>query len=176
MDTGISSPVVVAKILKPHGLSGEVVLESFTDVKGRLENTRCFLLLDGDNVVRHLQVRSRRFFNGRHVLAFDGVDSRQNAEALRNLDLAVPGEELGKLDPERFFVHQLIGMSVLLKDGTNIGTIQNVIHTKGGDILEVGDHGEKLIPFAAKICVEVDPEKRRITIDPPEGLLQLNAD
>jgi 16S rRNA processing protein RimM len=176
MDTEIYSPVVVAKIAKPHGLRGEVVLESFTDGNGRLENTRCFLLLDGGKVVRRLQVRSHRFFNGRHVLAFDGFDSRNAAETLRNLELGIPNEELGKLDPERFFVHELIGMSVLLKDGTNIGTIQNVIHTKGGDILEVGDHGEKLIPFAAKICVEVDPEKRRITIDPPEGLLQLNAD
>jgi len=176
MDTGLSSPVVVAKIVKPHGLSGEVVLESYTDVEGRLENTRCFLLLDNGNLVRRLQVRSHRFFNGRHALSFDGVDSRQDAEALRNLELGVPEAELGKLDPERFFVHDLIGMSVLLKDGTNIGTIQNVIHTRGGDILEVGDHGEKLIPFADKICVEVDPEKRRITIDPPEGLLQLNAD
>ena len=176
MDTRISSPVVVAKIVKPHGLSGEVVLESFTDVKGRLSNTPCFLLLDDSKVVRRLEVKSHRFFNGRHVLAFEGVDSRQDAEALRDLELGVPGEELGKLEPERFFVHDLIGMSVLLKNGTNVGTIHNVIHTKGGDILEVGDHGEKLIPFAAEICVEVDPEKRRITIDPPEGLLQLNAD
>lgn len=176
METGTSSPVVVAKIVKPHGLKGEVVLESFTDVEGRLESTRCFLLLDNGHSIRRVQVRSHRFFNGRHVLAFEGVDSRDGAEALRNLELGVPGEGLGKLAPERFFLHELIGMSVLLKDGTNVGTVKNVMHTKGGDILEVGDRGEMLIPFAAKICVEVDPEKRRITIDPPEGLLQLNAD
>jgi len=176
MSTGISSPIIVAKIVKPHALGGEVVLESFTDVEGRLESTPRFLLLDRGKTVRYLQVRSHRFFNGRHVLAFAGVNSRQDAEALRNLELAVEEKELGQLDPDRYFIHELIGMRVLLKDGTPVGVIQNVIHTKGVDVLEVGDHGQILIPFVAKICVEVDPERRQITIDPPEGLLQLNAD
>jgi ribosomal 30S subunit maturation factor RimM len=66
-------------------------------------------------------------------------------------------------------------MKVQLQDGKLIGTVRNVCKTGGVDLLEVGERGEMLIPFTSEICVEVDAEKRVITIFPPEGLLGLNA-
>lgn len=169
-----SMPVVVARIAKPHGIHGEVVLDSFTDVKGRLEETDTFLLMNQGVVVRKLQVESRRFFGGRHVVHFSGVPDRTEAEKLRGMELAVPEDEIGNLPEDQYFVHDLVGMMVRLKDGREIGLVTKVIRTGGVDLLEVGERGEILIPFAEAICVEVDPETRQITVDPPEGLLQLN--
>lgn len=169
-----ASPVVVARIAKPHGIRGEVVLDSFSDVEGRLEGTRAFLLMHGGKVIRTLEVESRRFFGGRHVLRFSGVPDRTEAEKLRGMDLAVPDDEIGTLPSDQYFVHDLIGMSVRLKDGREIGTVQDIVRTGGVDLLAVGQHGEILIPFAESICVEVNRELRQITVDPPEGLLQLN--
>lgn len=174
MVTEDAAPVVVARIAKAHGIRGEVVLDSFSDVEGRLEETGTFLLMHRGNVLRTLVVKSRRFFGGRHVVQFADVPDRTEAEKLRGMDLAVPGDKIGTLPPDQYFVHDLIGMTVRLKDGREIGTVKDVVRTGGVDLLEVGGRKDVLIPFAESICVEVDPERRQITVDPPEGLLQLN--
>lgn len=168
-------PVLVARIVKPHGLRGEVVLESLTDVEGRLETTRAFLLVKDGIPTRELRVESRRFFGGRHVLRFQGIETLTEAEKIRGMTLAVPESEIGPLPENQYFIHQLIGMKVKLKDGRELGTVRKVIVTGGVDVLEIGDRGEHLVPFASDICVEVNLEEKRLTIDPPEGLLHFDA-
>jgi 16S rRNA processing protein RimM len=175
MNALTSSPVAVAKIVKAHGLRGEVVLELLSDVDGRMEETVDFLLIDKENIVRELHVESQRILSGRYAVKFDGIDDRTAAEQLRGKYLAIPEEEIGSLSADQFFIHDLMGMRVQLKDGKVVGTVRNVLKTGGGDLLEVGEQGEILIPFTTEICVDVSLEDRIITIDPPEGLLQLNA-
>ena len=175
MLTRVSSPVVVARIVKAHGICGEVALESFTDVAGRLENTPVFLLMNGGKLIGEVRVVSRRFFNNRHVLRFEGISTRTEAEALRGKQLAIPEEDLGSLPKDQYFIHQLIGMTVRLVSGESVGIVKNVMKTGGTDLLVVGEEEEILIPFAAGICVEVNAERKQITIDPPDGLLRLNA-
>jgi 16S rRNA processing protein RimM len=175
MQAQTSSSVVVAKIVKAHGIAGEVVLQSFTDVIGRLETTKEFQVWRNEDFVRKVRVETRRFFNGRHVMKFEGINTRTEAEALRGTDLAIPEEELGSLPADQFFIHELIGMTVRLITGTVVGLVKNVMKTGGVDLLEVGEKGELLIPFTEEICIQVDAARREITIDPPEGLLQLNA-
>jgi 16S rRNA processing protein RimM len=169
MKAGITSPVLVARIVKPHGIHGEVVLESWTDVEGRLEKTSAFLLIDHGKIIREVKVESRRFIMGRPVFKFVGVTSRTDAEMLRNFELGIPEEKIGKLPPGRFFVFQLLGMDAVLADGQVVGKIQNVVHTGGGDLLELDNGG--LIPFNDAICPDVDLGEKRILIDPPEGLI-----
>jgi 16S rRNA processing protein RimM len=169
MKTDTASPVLVAKIIKPHGIHGEVVLESWTDVEGRLENTPAFLLMDHGELLREVTVESRRFIMGRPVFKFEGVSNRSEAELLRNLELAIPENQLGKLPPNQFFVFHLVGMKVVMKDGREAGIVKNVLHTGGGDLLEL-ENGE-LVPFVDEICLDVDLEKRQIVIDPPSGLI-----
>jgi 16S rRNA processing protein RimM len=107
---------------------------------------------------------------GRPVFKFHEVSNRTEAEKLRNLELAIPEEELGELPPNQYFVFQLIGAEVLLKDGRKVGLVHDVIHTGGGDLLELSDGS--LIPFVDEICSDVDLTQGRIIIDPPEGLLK----
>lgn len=167
--------VVVARILKPHGLRGEVVLESFTDVKGRIETTPAFLLIERGVPLRELRVESRRFFRGRHVLRFQGIETLTEAEKIRGMELAVPESEIGALPQDHYFLHQLVGLKARLKDGRELGVVKRVIITGGVDVLEIGERGEHLVPFTAEICVEVNIREKCLTIDPPEGLLHLNA-
>lgn len=174
----ISSPspyIIVARIIKPHGIHGEVVLESFTDVEGRIENTDRYQLLKDGTLIRELEVETRRFFRNRHVLKFLGISTRTEAESLRNLELGIPEHQIGTLSPEHYFVHVLVGCTVRLRDGRELGSVGNIMKTGGVDILEVGEDGKYLIPFTSAICVDVDLEGRTITVDPPEGLLKLNA-
>jgi 16S rRNA processing protein RimM len=169
MKLDTASPVLVAKIIKPHGIHGEVVLDSWTDVEGRLENTPAFLLLDHGTVLKEVTVESRRFIMGRPVFKFQGVSNRNEAELLRNLELGIPEDQLGELPPNQFFVFQLVGLRVLLKDGREAGTVKDVLHTAGGDLLEL-ESGD-LVPFVDEICLDVDLQKGQIVIDPPSGLI-----
>jgi 16S rRNA processing protein RimM len=164
-----ASPVLVARIIKPHGLLGEVVLESWTDVEGRLEETPAFLLMDNKRIIREVRVESRRMIMGRHVIKFVDVNTRNDAEALRNLMLGIPEDQIGELPPGQFFIFQLIGVEVLLHNGQVVGKVKDVVHTGGGDLLEL-ESGE-LIPFNDEIVPEVDLGKKRIVINPPEGLI-----
>ena len=169
MKAGTASHILIARIVKPHGIHGEVVLESWTDVEGRLEKTSAFLLMDHGKIIREVRVESRRFIMGRPVFKFAGVSSRNDAEMLRNLELGIPEEQIGKLPPGQFFVFHLVGLQVVLRDGFEVGRVKDIMHTGGGDLLEL-DNGS-LIPFNDEICPEVDLEKKRIVIEPPEGLI-----
>jgi 16S rRNA processing protein RimM len=175
MDVLNDSLVIVARIVKPHGIRGEVILESLTDVEGRLDDSKKFILLKDGLALRELHVESGRFFNGRYALKFREITSLTEAELLRGNALAIPEDQLGALPEGKYFIYQLIGMMVRLKDGRDVGRVRNVMKTAGVDILEVGEKGEIMIPFASNICVEINPDLKLITIDPPEGLLQLNA-
>lgn len=172
MKPEIASPVLVAKIIKPHGIHGEVVLESWTDVEGRLENRPAFLLIDRGKVLREIAVESRRFIMGRPVFKFAGVSNRTDAELLRNLELGIPEEELGELPPNQYFIFQLIGLNVILPDGEAVGKVENVLATDGGDILEL-DNGS-MVPFVDEICLEVDLKGGQILINPPAGLISIS--
>ncbi len=170
MKTDTASPVLVAKITKPHGIHGEVVLESWTDVEGRLENTPAFLLLDHGKVLKEVTVESRRFIMGRPVFKFEGVSTRTEAELLRNRELGIPEDQLGQLPPNQFFIFHLVGMRIVLKDGREVSTVKDVLHTEGGDLLEL-ENGD-LVPFVDEICLDVDRQTGRIVIDPPSGLIR----
>jgi 16S rRNA processing protein RimM len=176
METTSPTPVMVARILRAHALHGEVVLESLTDVEGRLDNTNVFLLLNKDQQsVGKLEVETRRFIQDKYVIKFAGISDRTSAEGLKGMTLAIDAEEIGELPPDTFFVHDLVGMKVRLQDGTEVGEVFGILKTGGVDLLEVGQKGQILIPFTDEICKIVDPQHKVITIDPPEGLLQLNA-
>ncbi len=109
------------------------------------------------------------------LIAFEGVGSREAAEELRNTELLVPIADLPALeDPDSFYDHQLVGLTVQLPDGSPVGTVAAVRH-EGTDLLVVDlpDGDEALIPFVAAIVPTVDVAAGRLVIDPPEGLLEL---
>jgi len=87
----------------------------------------------------------------------------------------VPESEASPLEEGEFFEHQLAGLEVVNKQGVKVGEVTAMIKTGGADVLVVQgvDGKEHLVPFADEICSEVDLNARRITIDPPRGLLEL---
>jgi ribosomal 30S subunit maturation factor RimM len=60
-------------------------------------------------------------------------------------------------------------------NGEFVGHVRSVLKTGGVDLLEIGENGEILVPFAAEICIDINLKEKEITIQPPEGLLQVNA-
>jgi 16S rRNA processing protein RimM len=121
-----------------------------------------------------LTVATSKWHSGRFVVHFAGIEDRNAAEALRGqtLTIDVDPTELPE-DPDEFYDHQLVGLTVALEDGSVIGVIGEVIHLPSQDLLSVKREGdtEVLIPFVMEFVPEIDLETKTVTITPPPGLL-----
>lgn len=172
--------LVVGRIAKAHGISGELVVEVRTDDpearfavgnRLRLKNSRTA----GE---RDAVVASVRPHGGRLLVRLDGVADRDAAEALRGGLFLVDSADLPAIDdPDEFYDHQLEGLAVRTVDGQSLGTVVEVLHTPGGELLSVrAESGaEVLVPFVAEIVTSVSLADRIVQVDPPEGLLDLES-
>jgi 16S rRNA processing protein RimM len=167
--------VVVGRIARPHGLQGLVIVNPETDfVEERFTVGSTFATRSAAGE-ESLTVSSVRVQGGRPVVGFEGFARIEDVERLAGLELRVPEDSLQPLEPGSFYHHQLVGCVVELIDGTAVGEVERVDGGIGGSRLVIaGPAGEVLVPLASAICVEIDVGARRIRIDPPEGLLDLN--
>ena len=166
---------LVGRIARPHGLRGQVVINPETDfVEERFaEGAALWTRSAAGN--EQLRVASLRVQNGRPVVAFEGFTRIEDVERLAGLELRVPEETLQPLQPGSYYEHQLVGCVVETAAGNIVGTVAAVEGGAGATRLVMnGPRGEILIPLALDICVEIDVVNKRIRIDPPDGLLELN--
>ena len=167
--------VVVAEILRPRGLRGELVARSLTDVAGRFEqlgeaNVR---LKDGTDLP--VAVENAWPHKGDWVLKLAGVDSLNDAERFRGSDLWVRFENRGQLGAGEFFRSDLIGCRVLdAATGGEVGTVEGwQQHGGATPLMEVrSESATRLIPFVASNC-RVDLDSRVVAMELPQGLLEL---
>ena len=158
---------------RPHGIRGEVSVEVRTDdPEGRLAPGTT---LRTDPVAAGpLTIETGRVHSGRLLLGFEGYPDRSAVERLRGVLLVAdidPDERPD--DPEEFYDHQLAGLTVRTVDGEDVGSVREVLHLPGQDVLAVSraDGSEVLVPFVHAIVPDVDLAARRLLVDPPPGLL-----
>jgi 16S rRNA processing protein RimM len=167
--------VVVGRVAKAHGISGELAVDVRTDspeTRFALGSALTAKLRDGTS--RTLTVAAARNHSGRLLVRFEEVLTRDVAETLRGTVLLGRTEDLPPTeDPDEFYDHELEGLTAELTDGTRIGTVLEIVHGPGGELLVVKREGgeETLVPFVREIVPTVDIAGRRVVLDPPEGLL-----
>lgn len=114
---------------------------------------------------------SRPHKRDRLLVKFEGIDSRDQAEKLRGPLYAPPGEAR-ELEPDEYWPRDLIGCEVVDQEGRRLGQVGAVVPSVGQDLLEViTPTGPGLVPLVKPIVTAVDLDGRRITVDPPAGLL-----
>ena len=167
--------VLVGRVARPHGLRGQVIVSPETDFVAERFRTGAVLWTRANRGEEALTVGSARIQNGRPVIGFEGFTSIEDAERLGGCELRVPEDALQPLVDGAYYLHDLVGCVVETMAGQRIGEVQRVDGGAGASVLSVaGVRGEVLVPFAADICMEIDIAMRRIRIDPPDGLLELN--
>jgi 16S rRNA processing protein RimM len=167
---------LVGRIARPHGLRGHVIVNPETDfVEQRFRAGAVLWTRSQAGSEEQLTVSAARVQKGRPVIQFEGFSRIEDVERLAGLELRVPEEALQPLDAGQYYEHQLIGCVVTTLSGSTIGQVSRIEGGSGGSRLVVeGSRGEILIPLAVEICVEIDVGAKRIRVDPPEGLLELN--
>jgi 16S rRNA processing protein RimM len=167
--------VLVGRVARPHGIRGQVVVNPETDFVEERFAPGATLWTRIDHGDERLVVSTMRVQNGRPIVAFEGLERIDDVTRLAGAELRVPEDALQQLEKGTFYQFQLIGCAVETTSGQHVGDVARVEGGSGGSLLVIdGPRGEILIPLAVDICVDIDVEARRIRIDPPPGLLELN--
>ena len=167
--------IVIARIVKARGIRGEVSCVIQTDFPERFSTLESVTVWLPDGSRPKLRVEDCWFHNDRVILKFENYDSMTAAQELTGGRLVISDTNPDLLEDGQFFEHQVVGSDVVTSDGQLIGRVKSVMRTGGTDVLVLAtDEGpERMIPFADEICTDVDVSAKRITVDPPKGLLDL---
>jgi 16S rRNA processing protein RimM len=164
--------VAIGRVVKPQGRKGEVLTESFTDRPDRFPSLRRAFVPGPGDEAREVRVTSCWPHKGRFVLKIEGVDSIDDAERYRGLELRIAEEELASLPEGSYYHHQLRGLRVDDPSGTPLGLVTDLMETGGGATILVvcGPRGELLIPLADAFVKQIDVAGGRLVAEPPEFL------
>jgi 16S rRNA processing protein RimM len=163
--------VCVAHIGAAHGLKGEVRLYSFTEEPEAFARYGPLQTADG---ARRFDIEKLRAAKDHFIAKLSGIDDRNAAEALRDVELYVPRTRLPEPeDAETFYHADLIGLSVVGRTGEALGSVVALHNFGAGDLLEIAlkDGSTVLLPFTETAVPIVDVAGGRIVVAPPEGLL-----
>jgi 16S rRNA processing protein RimM len=171
--------ILVGVVARTHGNRGEVVVNAETDFpEERFREGAQLMSRRKDGSPATMEVATMRMHQGRPVILFKGVASMNDAELLAGMELRVAEDarDADRLEPGAYYHRDLIGCDVVTESGESIGQVTAVDDGHGQTRLVVRSRrNEVLIPLADDICT-VDIAAKRITVRPPEGLLEVNGE
>lgn len=171
--------LTVGRVVKAHGISGEVVVDIRTDdPELRFAPGATLRARKSGAPQRDYLVELARPHGARLLVRLAGVHDRDGADALRGSVFVVDSADLPPItEPGTYYDHQLEGLAVRGTAGEPVGTVTEVLHTAAGELLAIKriDGRELLVPFVAAFVPSVSLTERAVVIDPPEGLLDLEG-
>ncbi len=162
----------MGRVVRPHGIRGEAVIEILTDFPERVRPGRMLAARSPSGALEEVRIASVRPLATRLLVRFEDFDGPEEVGRLRGFDLcAIPGDEPER--PQGFIFHyEAAGLSAVAADGRALGTVRDLVEVAGRPLLVlVTPRGVREVPFSRPIVVSVDLAARRIVLDPPAGLL-----
>lgn len=167
--------IPVGGVAKPHGIRGEFCIKSYADSPSLFSGETTLYLQDGNKPPKPITVRSHREHKGLVLLTCQGVDDRDKADALRGFAVLIREDDLPEPGEGEHYIHDMLGCRVQLENGTDIGVLETFYENAEQDtwVIITDDAKEILLPAVPEFVLDVDLDSEVITIDPPEGLLDL---
>ncbi|MCJ2166148.1 16S rRNA processing protein RimM [Pseudodesulfovibrio sp. S3] len=167
--------IPVGGVVKPHGIRGELCIKSYADSPSLFGAVDPLYLRDGDKPPRPVSATAWREHKGLVLLTLKGVTDRDQAEALRGLEVLIREEDLPELEGDEHYFYQMIGCRVVLPDQTEVGELKGYYETGEQDtwVIVNSEGAEILLPAVPEFVLDVDLDTETIVIEPPEGLLDL---
>ncbi|CAH2713275.1 Ribosome maturation factor RimM [Neobacillus rhizosphaerae] len=165
----------VGKIVNTQGIKGEVRVISKTDFpeKRYKVGNVLYLFMPNSNTPIELTVKSHRTHKNFEILSFEGFHNINEVEKFRDGIIKVPESQLGVLEDDEFYYHEIIGCLVSTTEEEEIGKVTEILSPGANDVWVVKgkDGKEVLIPYIHDVVKKVDVKEKTIIIDPMEGLL-----
>ena len=166
--------VAVGAIVGAFGIRGDLKIQPLTDFPERFERTATLYL--GDARTPH-KVESARLHKRLVVTHLSGIDTANDAERLRGVEVYIPESELAPLPEDSYYLHDLIGLRVEHVNGTPVGAIEDVVGTAGNDLflIRTPAGAEVLLPAVKEFVKAVDLAQGVVRVAPIPGLFDDNA-
>ena len=164
----------VGKIVNTHSLKGEVKVISSTDFEEqRFEKGTELLITRGNQVVKEVTVESYRTHKNNLLVKFVGIDSIEEAEKIKNLQIKIDSDNIGELEENEFYFHEIIGCEVFDENGKSLGEISEILTPGANDVWVIKSQNGKeiLIPYIEDVVKKIDVENKKIDIEVMEGLI-----
>ncbi|WP_026374465.1 ribosome maturation factor RimM [Aestuariibacter salexigens] len=164
-----SETLIVGKIGAPYGVKGWVKINSYTEEQAGIFDYQPWQLGDG----KEYRVDQWRVHNKSLVAKLDGVNDRNEAEAIKNLDIRIQADLLPDLDDDEFYWRELLGMKVVTEQGYDLGTVKELFETGANDVMLVKANindafgqKERMLPYLPEQVIKhVDKQAKTITVD-----------
>ena len=173
-NTGSPAPgepvfVIVGQLRKPHGVQGEILMETLTDFPQRLRAGKTIYI--GENH-KPMEIKTRRAVAKGLLLTFDGFNDCDQVAVLTNSGVFVRTDDLPPLPEGEYYHHQLMGLSVIDEAGVKLGEIVEIIETGANDVYVVrsAEGKEILLPAITEVLLKVDLAAGSMLVRPPEWL------
>lgn len=173
--TDLPATVAVGRILRPHGIQGELLVAVLSDIPERFSPGSQLLLSLPGKLPVSAEVSASREHKGGLLVRLAGVDDRDAAEAMRGGQLEVERARVPAAPAGTYYHYELVGCRCMTAAG-ELGEVVDLTEDGGGLILIVSDGRRQVpVPFVARFLKEVDVLRGRIELDLPEGLLEACA-
>jgi 16S rRNA processing protein RimM len=158
--------ILIARIGKPHGIRGDVTIQSFSHDDRRFQKLKRVLLRMSSGEIAERTISSVRLLPTGILLKLEGVDDRDVAETLRNAEILIPESERPKLPKGRAYYDEIIGMKVVDDEtGSAIGLVKNVLDMPAGDVFVLDLNGvEHLVTNAGEEVRKIDLSKNELRV------------
>ncbi|KGF48304.1 16S rRNA processing protein RimM [Veillonella montpellierensis DNF00314] len=159
--------ITIGVIVAPHGVRGELKVIPQTDFPDRfLTMDDCYI----DGKLYHLS--SARFHKQFVLITLDEIVDRNAAELISKKDIQITREQLVPLEEGRYYIFDMIGLSVYNKEGVLLGTVSDVLQPGANDVYVVTKPGEPDLLLAAidGVIIDIDMNNRTMIVDPPEWI------
>lgn len=166
--------LTIGRILRPHGVRGELRVEIITDYPERLGQHTDFYLAypDSPEAVQRYLVEKLRFHKEVLLLKLEGCDDRNRADELRGMLVQIPVEKAVPLEEGEYYHFQLVGVGVETESGEWLGQVIEVLETGANDVYVVqGPRGEVLLPAVDDVVLELDLESKWMVVHLLPGML-----
>ncbi|MFP4497727.1 MAG: ribosome maturation factor RimM [Vulcanimicrobiota bacterium] len=169
----------IGRILKPHGIKGELKAEILDEYKDSIQLLAEIIVAKSKDDPHNLfiaKIENMRFHKNHVLFMFEGLNNPEDAAGFRNWHLLVPESLTPPLEEDEFYVSDLMGAKVEIKDGDYIGDIVSILPGGHHDLYEVRNFKTgkvNMIPAMKNFIESIDLEQRKMIIKPIEGLIEL---
>ncbi len=167
--------VEIGTLARPHGIRGEIRVNYYADSLELLRGDVVYLQA-GNNPPRKMEIDTVRMHQGMPLIRFVEAPDRTAAEFLRGQTLLIPESALPELDEDEVYLHDMLGLSVVLDaTGQKLGVLDHVLFHGEQEIWAIltPEGKEILLPAVPEFVADIDLDTEVIRITPPEGLLEL---